>query len=102
MNNFTVTLVISNNKTSGRNKYKVRYGDKGDNYDDNIGNLLKRRVELTGEITSTLRDVGILKHDIERLSTDITETGNHVFNYFDGLTLSQTSPGFDMSEVIVF
>ncbi|XP_053388377.1 uncharacterized protein LOC128551513, partial [Mercenaria mercenaria] len=60
-------------KTS-RQSYRVKYGESGEQFEQTKHDLLDRRAALSGEITTTLRDIGHLEHEVERITTDISET----------------------------
>ena len=55
-------------------KYKVRYNSE-EKFGEEKNKLLEERSELTGEITSVLRDIGHLETELDRLSHDLAETG---------------------------
>ena len=55
-------------------KYKVRYNSE-EKFGEEKNKLLEERSELTGEITSVLRDIGHLETELDRLSHDLSETG---------------------------
>ncbi|XP_060563500.1 HAUS augmin-like complex subunit 5 [Ruditapes philippinarum] len=61
-------------KTSSQS-YRVKYGEKESQYEQTKHDLLAKRASLSGEITTTLRDIGHLEHEIDRITTDISETG---------------------------
>ncbi|WAR06212.1 hypothetical protein MAR_021581 [Mya arenaria] len=54
--------------------YKVNYDVGGKQFEDSKQALLERRAALTGEITTTLRDVGHFEHEVERITAEVAET----------------------------
>ncbi|XP_052804766.1 HAUS augmin-like complex subunit 5 isoform X3 [Mya arenaria] len=54
--------------------YKVNYDVGGEQFEDTKQALLERRAALTGEITTTLRDVGHFEHEVERITAEVAET----------------------------
>ena len=67
-------------------KYKVRYNSE-EKFGEEKNKLLEERSELTGEITSVLRDIGHLETELDRLSHDLAETGLHLIRIFPILNL---------------
>ena len=55
-------------------KYKVKYSSE-EKFGEEKNKLLEKRSNLTGEITSVLRDIGHLETELDRLTHDIAETG---------------------------
>lgn len=53
----------------------MKYGESGKQFEQTKHDLLDRRAALSGEITTTLKDIGHLEHEVERITTDISETG---------------------------
>jgi hypothetical protein len=72
--NLNLNIVIRKAKTSSQS-YRVKYGEKENQYEQTKHDLLAKRASLSGEITTTLRDIGHLEHEIDRITTDISETG---------------------------
>ncbi|XP_052804227.1 uncharacterized protein LOC128234194 isoform X3 [Mya arenaria] len=62
-------------KTSAPN-YKVNYDVGGEQFENTKEALLERRAALTGEITTTLRDVGHFEHEVERITAEVAATGS--------------------------
>ncbi|WAR06599.1 hypothetical protein MAR_021968, partial [Mya arenaria] len=60
-------------KTSAPN-YKVNYDVGGEQFENTKEALLERRAALTGEITTTLRDVGHFEHEVERITAEVAAT----------------------------
>ncbi|XP_052803664.1 uncharacterized protein LOC128233849 isoform X1 [Mya arenaria] len=56
--------------------YKVNYDVGGEQFENTKQALLERRAALTGEITTTLRDVGHFEHEVERITAEVAATGS--------------------------
>ncbi|WAR05818.1 hypothetical protein MAR_021187 [Mya arenaria] len=54
--------------------YKVNYNVGGEQFEDTKQALLEQRAALTGEITTTSRDVGHFEHEVERMTAEVTQT----------------------------
>lgn len=53
----------------------MNYGVGGEQFEETKCALLERRAALSGEVTTTLRDVGHFEHEVERITAEVTETG---------------------------
>ncbi|XP_052806551.1 uncharacterized protein LOC128235797 [Mya arenaria] len=55
--------------------YKVNDDVGAEQFEDTKQALLEQRAVLTREITITLRDVGHFEHEVERITSEVTQTG---------------------------
>lgn len=53
----------------------MKYGADGKQYEESKCALLDRRAALKGEITTVLRDIGLLEREVDRITAEIAETG---------------------------
>lgn len=60
-------------KRRNTKSYKVRY-KSGESYKSEKAELLKRRAQLSGEITSVLTDISHVENDLDRIGKEILET----------------------------
>ncbi|XP_052254229.1 uncharacterized protein LOC127860274 isoform X1 [Dreissena polymorpha] len=72
----TVTGNLALKNKSSSPQYRVNYGVGGEQFEETKCALLERRAALSGEVTTTLRDVGHFEHEVERITAEVTETEN--------------------------
>ena len=53
----------------------MKYEAGGKQFEETKCTLLDRRAALSREVTTVLRDIGHLEHEVEKISGDISQTG---------------------------
>ncbi|KAL4229160.1 spindle assembly [Mactra antiquata] len=73
----TVRGNLALKRKTSQQPYTVNYGESKDQYDDTKSSLISKKSSLLGEITTTLRDIGHLEYEVERITKEISETDHN-------------------------